>query len=256
MNASKKRGPAWFPASVVDRIVETPHDATLVLAAPASLSQAPFSPGNFVQLRDPQATVGEGPHAGRNMSAAFSLSGCPASSDEHTIYRVTVRRVGERGCHFHDVAKGTSLELTAPTGTFVLALEPKQRLYLLAGGSGVAPFRCFVEWLAQQRDPPRAVHVLHSAKDVDGLLFRRELLSWAGELDWFHYHATCTGDVGSAPKKTLESGRWNQARLARMLGEPASAVVYACGPGGLVEAAMGWAKDLGVPRSQCRREQW
>ncbi len=252
MCATNSKGPQWHPATVSESIRETSKDTTLLLSAAHALDDKAFLPGNFIQLRDSSKKL----ESGRNMSAAYSLSGCPVTDDGHTTYRVTIRRTGERGMYFHDLAEGATIDVTKPAGKFVLDVSHDQRLYLLAGGSGVAPFRCFVEWLAQQQDAPKAVHIFHSAKDVDGLVFRREFMIWAGKHSWLHYHATCTGTSSAPLDDSIESGRWNQSRVAQHLDDPASAVVYACGPGGLVDSAMTWAKALGVPDAQRRREQW
>jgi NADH oxidoreductase Hcr len=124
---------------------------------------------------------------------------------------------------------------------------------LLAGGSGVAPFRALLFALRARRHAAPVTLVL-SARRPDELLFHEEWARVAAEHPWFSYLATVTRPTGVG--WAGRTGRIGSGWVRALLPDPASCVVAACGPTGFVEAACAFAREAGVPADRVRRERW
>ncbi len=227
----------------VARIVdETPKDRTFLLSLVEPDESFAHRPGQYVLVTDPDAPDGA--------PCGFTISSAPR---EDGTFEITVRNAGRCGNQLHGYEQGKRLRVTAPAGQFVLDVESGRRLMLIAAGSGVTPFRAYVQHLmATGHDGPCCL--LQSARSVDDLLFREELQAVSDAADWFTYRPTVTGDADSEWDGARE--RINEIVLKESLPHPDETVVYACGPTAFVDAMLERAKKLGVPETALRRETW
>ena len=234
--------PTEFTIHVTEVVQETPLDRTLRLqVADAEVAAFAFEPGQYVCVWDP--AVEEGPRR------YFSISG----GDPRTgTFQVTIRKSGEDEPPFYGSPAGLTLRTHAPAGTFVLAYEPGDELILIGGGSGITPFRSYVEALRRMNDAPRTT-LVQSVRDPVHLVFQPELAAWAAEGDWLRYEPVVTGD---APDWDGRRGRLDQAALEALIAQPERTVLCACGPSAFVDAVLEAAQAAGVPPERCRREGW
>jgi ferredoxin-NADP reductase len=235
---------AWQELDVAEVVQETPRDRTLVFRVPEDRAEAfRFRPGQFVTLRDPAWDP--------KIQRAYSISSSPLDGGTFTI---TVREMGRTGEHLYATRPGHRFQVFPPRGAFVLAVPPGERLVLLAGGSGVAPYRSFVRFLraADHRDP---VLLVVSARTPEELVFDSEFRAHASACPWFTYVPTVTRGE-EAPTWTGRRGRVDEALLRSHVPDPARAVVYACGPTEFVEAMTALADRVGVPPARVKREKW
>jgi len=166
------------------------HLFSFALSRPSSFR---FRSGEFVMIGLP----GEG----RPLLRAYSIAS-PAYADELEFLSIKVDD-GPLTSRLQRIAKGDPLFLgRKPTGTLVAdALLPGRRLFLLATGTGLAPF------LSVIRDPDiydrfTQVVVVHSVRLTSDLAYRDELMSHlAGDplvqdqaLLQLHYLPTVTRD--------------------------------------------------------------
>jgi len=233
----------WVDVTIAQVVQETPLDRSFLLArADAEPAAFVFAPGQYVRLRDPQAR--------EERDWYFSLSAAP--HDDGTL-RVTVRARGDAVQGIYDAPVGTRWRVSAPAGEFHVAGPRGERVVLAAAGSGITPFRAFVEHRIRQgnQDP---VWLLHCARHVEELVFRGEFEAWAGEHEAFTYVPTVTGGEDADWKG--RRGRVDASLLTTALAEPATARLYACGPAAFVEAVLALGTDLGVPPERLLREQW
>ena len=231
---------SWIEAQVERVVQETPIDRTLVFALPP---EAPFdyAPGQYVTVRIPS----EDPPRER----PYTLSGAPGGPA-----RITVRGQGAWGQAVYGLTEGTPVELKAPEGTFVLDAPDDHTLVLVGGGSGITPFRCFVEHLVRQgHDAP--VVVVQSTRDATHLLYGEEFRAWATQHPWLSYDPTLTDD-GDTPDWADGRGRIDEARLRAWTTDPARTTLFACGPTALVDECLAAGEALGIPPTHRRREAW
>lgn len=231
---------AWHDVTIERVVQETPLDRTFHLRLETG---EPFAatPGQYVVLRDPTEEPARDWY--------FSLSGMPGEDGQ---VRITVRGRGEPVRRIYDASPGARWSLQPPAGTFHVEGPPDETVVLLAAGSGVTPFRTFLEARrAAGRTEP--VWLLHSARTGDELLFRAEFDAWARDLPHVHYRPTITGEDDAW---TARRGRIDADLLRPAIGDPAAVRVYACGPGPFVEHALETAAALGVPEARRLRERW
>lgn len=234
--------PGWLRARVAEVRQETPWDRTLVFA-PADGDALPESwrPGQYVTILLP--------HEDPPRERPYSLSG---ASGAGRPLRITARLAGSWGRPIYELPVGAEVRLQAPAGRFVLDVGNEDRLVLVAGGSGVTPFRAFIE---QAESRPRAGPTLlvHASRARDHLLFHDEFRRWANVVPNFIYAPTVTGDVDET--WTGDRGRPSLLGLREHVPAGRRTIVYACGPPALVDDAMAWAEALGVHVDDRRRER-
>ncbi|HSV45741.1 MAG TPA: 4Fe-4S binding protein [Ramlibacter sp.] len=146
VNLFKRNAPAR--ATVVANVAATEEGAEgevrhIVLRMPAG--SFPVLEGQSVGIVVPGQDAGGKRHAVRQYSVASARHG--ESSDPDAL-ALTVRRVPGGLCsnHLCDLAPGVPVEVTGPFGaTFLLPDDPAAHLLMVCTGTGIAPFRGFIE---------------------------------------------------------------------------------------------------------------
>jgi ferredoxin-NADP reductase len=228
---------------VVEHIDETARTKSLVL-------EPPDWPGHRAgQHVDVRLTAEDGYQAERSYSIA--------SSPEDSQLVLTVERLddGEVSPYLVDELRpGDELELRGPIGGFFIWEESLGGpLMLVAGGSGVVPFRAMIRHrLAIGSDIP--VRLLYSSRSLDDVIYSKELTE-AGAADGVDVDLTLTrqwpddweGRRGRIDAQMLEQVGWSPAERPR---------VYACGPTALVESVADTLVAEGHDQRQIRLERF
>jgi vanillate O-demethylase ferredoxin subunit len=216
-------------ARVARKWLETP-DACALELVPADGGRLPaFAAGAHVDVHLPGGLVRQ-----------YSLLNDPAETHRYCIavLREPASRGGSAAVHEH-VAEGQLLTIGAPRNAFALAPVAHRRL-LLAGGIGITPLLC----MAEQSLREGADFALHyAARSASRMAFRERLAEprWQGRV---HLHPD---DGDAAQRLDLEA----------LLRAPAPGLhLYACGPAGLLQAALGTARRLGWQESNLHWEQF
>jgi ferredoxin-NADP reductase len=233
----------WQFARVLDLIEETPRCTSLLLEPPAW-------PGHRAgQHVDVRLTAEDGYQAQRSYSIA--------SGPEDAELVLTVERLedGEVSPYLVDELRpGDELELRGPIGGyFVWDRSAGGPLLLIAGGSGVVPFRAMLRHhLASGSDA--AVRLLHSARSLDEVLYRKELESLASD----HRIAVRTALTRTWPEDWQgHRGRITPELLRDVSWPPDDhPLIYICGPTGFVEAIAGQLVEAGNDPGRIRTERF
>jgi 3-phenylpropionate/trans-cinnamate dioxygenase ferredoxin reductase subunit len=238
--------PAEHEVEILRVEQETPVDRTFSLPVPAGAEAAfRFVPGQFLTVIDPEDDR-KPPRR-----KPYSISSAP---EDVGSLDVTVRDMGEFGKRFYAFPAGKRLRVIAPRGHFTLDATVTGELLLLAGGSGVAPYRGFVRHLrARGHDLP--VTLAYSARVPEELVFDAEFRRHAREAAWFRYVPTVTRLLETSPFDGLR-GRLTADVLRPRVRDAANATLYACGPDSFVDAALVIGLALGVPPARLRKEKW
>jgi ferredoxin-NADP reductase len=127
-----------------------------------------FDPGTFVQLALAEPQNNRWPES-RNFSIASY------SNNDKTI-RLVIRRIGSFTARiFSELEIGSVCYLKYSFGDFLLPYFDKTSpIVCIAGGTGVAPFLSFAEFLAKEGDVSR-MHLYYSAKNSQELICANEL---------------------------------------------------------------------------------
>jgi ferredoxin-NADP reductase len=233
----------WQLATVVELVDETARSTSLVLELPAW-------PGHRAgQHVDVRLTAEDGYQAQRSYSIAS------APEDQNLVLTVERLEDGEVSPYLVDELRpGDELELRGPIGGyFVWDQSSGGPLLLIAGGSGVVPFRAMLRHrLAAGGNT--AVRVLYSARSLDEALYREEFLSLASNehirVHWALTRAwpdTWQGYRGRVTRELLRDVSWPTDERP---------LIYICGPTPFVEEIAGQLVDLGHDPSRIRTERF
>jgi ferredoxin-NADP reductase len=212
--------------------------------------ELPGWPGHRAgQHVDVRLTAEDGYQAQRSYSIA--------SGPEDRDLVLTVERLadGEVSPYLVDeLLPGDELELRGPIGGyFAWDRSDGGPLLLVAGGSGIVPFRSMLRHLAAG-DPAVPARLLYSARSVGELIYREELMRLeTGEQVDVRFTLTrewpedWTGYRGRIDRALLDQAAWPPAE------QP---LIFVCGPSGFVEAAAAALVDSGYDPRRIRTERF
>ena len=212
----------WQVATVAALTRETASVCTIGL-------EPPDWPGHRAgQHLDVRLTAEDGYRAERS----YSIASAPGEQLAITVERLDD---GEVSPYLTDELRaGDELELRGPIGGYFVWEESLGGpLLLIAGGSGVAPFRAMLRhWSAAHSSVP--TRLLYSSRSLDDLIYRGELLD--GGYGGVEVRIALTrewpddwqGHRGRIDAKLLQQFAWAASEHP---------LVYICGPTGFVEAA-------------------
>lgn len=232
----------WQVATVVELVEETARTKSLVL-------HVPDWPGHKSgQHLDVRLTAEDGYQAQRSYSIAS------APTEEHLV--ITVERLddGEVSPFLTDELRvGDQFELRGPIGGyFVWQTSLSDPLLMLAGGSGVVPFRSMLrDWATGPRS--QTPRLLYSSRSLEQVIYREELGAHARdgvEVEIILTREWPTGWSGHRGRIDLE--------LLEQFAFPVvtQPTVYVCGPNGFVETASQALTELGYPPARIRTERF
>jgi ferredoxin-NADP reductase len=228
---------------VVELVEETPRTKSLML-------ELPDWPGHRAgQHIDVRLTADDGYQAERSYSIA--------SAPEDSRLVLTVERLddGEVSPYLVDVlGPGDELELRGPIGGYFVWEESLGGpLLLIAGGSGIVPFRAMIRHrMATGSDVP--VRLLYSSRSLKELIYRDELLSDPPG-DGVDVEVTLTREAPDDWKG--RRGRIDSDLLAALAWPPSDMpLIYGCGPTALVESVSNELVAAGHDPARIRLERF
>lgn len=219
---------------------ETPRVRTLQLAVD---DWPGHRAGQHVDVR---LTAEDGYQAERSYSIA-SAPGEPLT--------ITVERLddGEVSPYLTEQArKGDRFEVRGPIGGyFVWQSENADPLLLVAGGSGVVPFRAMLRHRTRSTSAIPA-RLLYSSRSLGDVIYRAELEQLADGIDVIF---TLTREQ---PPSWTGYARRVDTELLREVAWPAEqgALAYVCGPTSFVEAVAEGLVALGYPPARVKTERF
>jgi len=224
---------------VVELLDETPRVRSLVLDPP---DWSGHLAGQHVDVR---LTAEDGYQAQRSYSIAS------APEDEHLVLTVERLDDGEVSPYLVDELRpGDELELRGPIGGyFVWEASTGGPLLLIAGGSGVVPFRSMLRHRAAAGNDVPA-RLLYSSRSLEEVIYRDE---WKG----------LGADVRLTLTREQPEGWTGYARRidSELLAEVAwppeeQPLVYVCGPTPFVEVAAESLVALGYDPGRIKTERF
>jgi ferredoxin-NADP reductase len=228
---------------VRDVIDETPRCRSIVLDPPAW-------PGHRAgQHLDVRLTAEDGYQAQRSYSIAS------APEDDGLVLTVERLDDGEVSPYLADELRpGDELEMRGPIGGyFVWEDSDGGPVMLVAGGSGIVPFRAMLRhWAAGDRAV--APRLLYSSRTAVDLIYREELMHLA-DSDGVDVRFTLTREPPGA--WTGHRGRVDRHLLADVSWPPEDRpLVFVCGPSAFVETVAQGLVDTGHQPSRIRTERF
>ena len=234
----------WRVAEVRNTIDETPRVKSLVL-------DVPDWPGHRAgQHVDVRLTAEDGYQAQRS----YSLASEPESA--RLMLTVELIEGGEVSPYLtSDVRPGDKFELRGPIGGyFVWTAAMGGPLFLVAGGSGIAPLNAMLRHRTAAKNKTPAL-LLYSSRTFEDIIYRDELDQMAARNDGLTLVYTLTRR--QPPGWTGGSRRIDRSMLATV-GVPAKArpKIFICGPTSLVESTAKSLLELGHERNLIKTERF
>ncbi len=218
-------------------VVERQHLAAQVMRLflqPADGTVFHFRPGQYLDILHQESR------------RSFSLAGAPRGDG---LLELHIRRIPGNAFTdyvFEELQTGAVLHIAGPFGDFTLRPDSGRRRVFLAGGTGFAPIKSFIEHLAQER----ARGVLANNWLYWGSRHPEELYLHALARGWQQRHGLHYVPVVShLPAGKRWSGRTGWVHEAVVADHPdlAACEVYACGPPAMIEAARAAFLERGLP---------
>jgi len=233
----------WQRAEVVAIRAETRTVSTLVFRAP---DFPEFLPGQHVDVR---LTAEDGYRAQRSYSIA--------SAPEDEYIELTIERLddGEVSPFLCDELRiGDLIEVRGPIGEyFVWTATLGGPVLLIAGGSGIVPFRSMLRHHAAMKSDAK-VRVLHSSRTLADIIYHEELATLESS-DLVTVHHTLTREQSS--DWTGRRQRFDDAMLHELAWMPAERpLTYVCGPTSFVESIADALVRLGHDALTIRTERF
>jgi ferredoxin-NADP reductase len=231
---------SWQGATVSEIVTETPTVRTLMLAVPG------WTGHQAGQHLDVKLTAEDGYTAERSYSIA-SAPGEPLS--------ITVERLddGEVSPYLtEEVQPGDEFEVRGPVGGyFVLDATESGPVQLVAGGSGIVPFRSMLRQ-RQRTGSHVMVRLLYSARMLGDVIYRAELDSYGDGVSVSYtltrgQRAGWTGLTGRVDAALLSSAAWPAGQ------DP---LAFVCGPTNFVETVADALTGLGYPAGRVKTERF
>lgn len=185
------------------------------------------TPGQFVMLRFPDRLT---PFLRR----PFSIHRLLRQGDSVCGIELLYKTVGEGTRHFSRCRKGDPLDLVGPLGSGFSVSDRYRRIFMAAGGIGVAPMRFLIDFFMEKNLHPKGVTLFLGGRSKADLLCRDAFADLGVTV-------VTTTDDGSEGDQCLVT----QPLESAMDGIPPD-IVYACGPLDMLRCVIDLAEGHGV----------
>lgn len=231
--------PKWttdaYRAQVVDIRNELSDMFTLVLKPSPTIfdkSWKTFVPGQYIELMVEKD--------GARMLRCFSISSSPDYYAKTGLIELSIREQPQgRITPWLKTAmkKGQALNLSEAKGDFVLTPEKQATpLLMIAGGSGVTPFRSMLQQLYRQAVMEVDIQVLYYSRNQDHIVFEEEFRNFQKHLPNVTIHFI----------DSEVSGFVSSEHIQTYCPDFISRTPFICGPAPMIKMARSRLQELGV----------
>lgn len=222
-----------FRVERVDRA--SPTTVQLSLAPLPGQVPLSYAPGQFVFVAFDSAPG----YAGCHEYHPFTISSAPGSGK----FNVLVKALGDCTARMQQLAPGTCARVQGPYGGLFRDADFSRPQLWLGGGIGITPFLAMATALPANAAGVDLYYLTRDASEAFGL---EALRATAARQPRFRVFAF----VANEDPQTVH------AAIAASSAPLASREVYVCGPPGMMQAALQWLKQAGVPDAQIHAERF
>ncbi|RJQ59056.1 MAG: dihydroorotate dehydrogenase electron transfer subunit [Desulfobacteraceae bacterium] len=185
-------------------------------------------PGQFVMLKLPDQIT-------PLLRRPFSIHGLLSSSGRVFGLEILYKVVGEGTRKFSRCREGETLDLIGPLGNGFTVSGSERRIFMAAGGIGVAPMRFLAEFLTEKGFDPSAVTLFLGGRSRGDLLCKEAF----ADLGISVFTTTDDGSEGDRCFVTHP--------LAAAVRQSPPDRLYACGPSDMLRCVIDLAEARAVP---------
>jgi NAD(P)H-flavin reductase/hemoglobin-like flavoprotein len=225
--------PPWWTATVVDHERRGLDNAVLRVRTDPAYR---YTPGQACSVQVPSR---------RRLRRLYSPANRPAGDGLIEFHAKAVPGGQVSTALVFGTRIGDEIRLGAPVGTgLTLASSGNADLLLVAGGTGLAPFKALIEQIAADIQPRRVALVVGARTQPD-LYDMPALDELAGRFPWLTVVPALSHDPGLAYKPSYEHG--TAVEVALRLGPWHNRDVYVCGSPEMVASTVHRLVRAGVP---------
>lgn len=148
-----------------------------------------FIPGQFVTLDLP---IGEKP---KERWRSYSIASAPNGTNIIELIIVLVEDGHGTNYLFHDAPIGTEVRLMGPLGKFTLPDPFERDICFVCTGTGIAPFRSMLEWMAEHPSNYPPTYLIYGSRYQQDILYRKEMESLMDQIPGFQYHVALSRET-------------------------------------------------------------
>lgn len=239
---------AWktFPLELRAARMVTPHVRHLVFQR---LDGEPleYKAGQFINIHFE--------HDGKALHRSYSVANPPGEGIEIEI-AVSPVEDGRATRLLFGLEEGDRIEASGPYGRFVLREDPPCKLWLVATGTGVTPYRSMLPLLHDRlEDPAWEVSILLGVQRRDELLYGYDFREFAGQHERAEFFGCYSREMPAEARDDEREG-YVQEHLTEFGPVPGRDIVYLCGNPNMIDDAFQRLRDAGFETRAIRREKY
>jgi ferredoxin-NADP reductase len=207
-----------------------------------------YIPGQFISIHFE--------NDGKPLRRSYSIATIPGQGD-FIEFAISYVKGGPASELLMNLQEGEILPFSGPYGRLILRDEPLNRLFLVATGTGVTPYRSMLSELAQRmtENPTLKVFILLGVQYRQDQLYTEEFLKFAQQHPNFEFRTYFSRDELPSRLKHEYKG-YVQHAFDDFHMNPETDIIYLCGNPNMIDDAFGLLKDSGFAISQIRREKY
>jgi len=217
---------------------ETPDVKTFVL----NNENLIFIPGQYALVSLPDFPELE------NEERPFTLACSP--SNDYIIFSIKEMGIVTGAMHKR-LVKGNRLRLRGPFGENLNLDLNAKKICLVAGGSGITPFKSFLDEIQTQKLGTK-VKLFYSNRTKNDIIYKQYFAS----LEDPNIDIILTLTDETVQGWNGETGRINKEMLIKHMPDYKEYLHYVCGPPPMISAIKSILKEMGIDEVQIRIEDW
>jgi len=236
-----------FALQVIRNEEIAPRVNHISLTCPEGFS---FIPGQFITIHFE--------HAGRSIKRSYSIASRP-SIDQTIDFAASYVEGGLASEYLFGLKPGAVLQASGPFGRLILRSEPLNRLFLIATGTGITPYRSMLPELAEKirAEPHLKVFIMQGVQYRKDVLYAEDFHVWAQQFpEQASYRTYLSRENLSAARAAYEYSGYVQSSFSELAVVPEQEVVYLCGNPNMIDEAFALLQAIGLSTSQIRREKY
>lgn len=216
------------------------HDAkTLTFESP---ERPDYKPGQFFMI--------EFTRPEKIPKRSYSVSSSPTRKG---VLELTVKAMSEGYVSklLNEAKEGEEFMLDGPWGHFIFEPEKMPEIVLIAAGSGIAPFRCFCQYIIDNKLQTK-VTFYYSNKTEEDIICRQDLDDFARKIPGMKLVYCLTREQ----KPGFHCGRIDADCISGIVKENAKAFYFICGPPAMVADTEALLAADGVAKERIKTEKY
>lgn len=173
----------WRKGKVI-RIDDYTHNTKRFWIEVQDTERFDFTPGQFVTLDLP---IHEKPN---KRLRSYSIASWPDGSNVFELLIVLAKDGVGTQYLFNEINVGSELTFRGAVGVFTLPADMNKDIFFICTGTGIAPFRSMINYIAQHNVPFKKIHLIFGCRIKDDLLYYDELKKLEEQMPGFHYYPT------------------------------------------------------------------